>query len=883
MGVVSKDKRGLTQKEADEKLAKFGKNELKDLSKKSPLKILFRQVRSNFLIYLLLVASILSFIVGKSITGYIILLVIFMVIIVGFAQEYRAERALSALKRMIMPISIVLRNGKEVEVMSSDLVPDDVILLRSGERIPADCIILEQKDLIVNESVLTGESREIKKERAINLKNYTDINLLFMGSFVINGKALCKVIHTGMNTRFGKIAGMISTAEKELPLQKKVNKIAKYMAFFAVTISILTGLLMIFRADSLSTEFLIEVLIITIAISVSAFPEGFPVVLITSLATGVHKMAKENAIVNRMSVIETLGETTVICSDKTGTITRGEMTVKNLFADNKLFEVTGTGFEAEGEFLYGNSRVDVQNRETLKILFKTILHCNDSRIERTGEDMVYRPIGTPTEAALLIMAAKASYFREDHKFKIIEELPFNSDRKIMAVLGKDDTGNYVFVKGAPEIVISKCEYILKNGKKVKLSKKEKTKLLTINNNLTNKTYRTLALAYKSPETLKTKDFDDELIFLGIAGMEDPPRDGVKEAILTCQKAGIKVKMITGDNKETAIAIGKQVHLTGKVLEGFELDKLSDDELRKKIVDITIFARVRPEHKLRIVKALKENGEIVSMTGDGVNDAPALKEAHIGIAMGKCGTDVSREVADLTLKDDDFITIVQAIKQGRTVFNNIRKFVTYQLSCNFAELTILFIGVLLSPLYGWPVPVLLALQILFMNLVTDNLPAITLGLNNASNDIMLDKPRKKAEILNSRLIFVFIFAGILMASFSLITFWYTYSYLGQTIEDARTTTLVTLILLEIAGAFNFRSFRKGTLTRSPVTNPFLIIASIISLFATIIIVYSPLNGVFGTVPIPISDWLVALFFAFILVVIFDLFKKLNNRLNFINLE
>ncbi|MBU0959567.1 MAG: cation-transporting P-type ATPase, partial [Nanoarchaeota archaeon] len=870
-------------KEAKKKLEQYGPNEIKEISNNSPFKILLRQIKSNFIIYLLLIATVLSFIVGKNVTGYTILVVILMVIVVGFMQEYRAEKALKMLKKMIMPVSITIRDGKEKEELSINLVPDDLIILRSGEKIPADCVILEQKELLVNEAVLTGEFKEVTKELAVNMKNYSDSNMLFMGAFVIKGRCICKVLHTGMNTRFGKIAKMISTAEKELPLQKKVNTIAKYMASFAIFISIITGLLMIFRAEAVSSEFLIEVLILVIALSVSAFPEGLPVVLITSLASGAYKMAKKNAIVNRMSVIETLGETTVICSDKTGTITKGEMTVKKIFSDNRQLDISGAGYETTGKFLLGGKEIDVSKDSVLNLMFKAATFCNDTRIERIGDDNIYRPIGTPTEAALLIMSAKAGILKDDLKFERLEEIPFSSDRKMMSVFGKFESKNYVFVKGAPEILLDKCKSVQRKDGIFTLTSRDKKRILGINKEMTKGTMRTLSIAYKKSTPSNKNKLEEELVFLGLVGMEDPPREEVKESIKTCINAGISVKMITGDNKETAIAIAKQIDLEGQVIEGYELDKISDSELESKIKLITIFARVRPEHKLRIVKALKNIGEVVTMTGDGVNDAPALKEAHIGIAMGKNGTDVTREVSDLTLKDDNFVTIVSAIKEGRTIFRNIKKFVTYQLSCNFAELTILFMGVLLAPIFGWQIPILLALQILFMNLVTDNLPAITLGFNPSSTDVMDDKPMKKAEILDKKLILLLIFTGMILAILTLVTIYVSFNIFNNDFEYARTTALVSLIILEIASAFNFRSFRKGVLNRSLFVNKYLVLASVISFIAAIIIVYTPLNGVFGTVAIPLVGWAYALIPGICLIGLFDLLKYINHKKKFFNLE
>jgi len=873
---------GLSTKEAHRKLEQYGYNEIKDSSFVSPLKILLRQVKKNFVIYLLFAAMLISFFVGKTITAYTLLTVIIIVVFIGFIQEYRAEKVIQSLKKMLTPISIVIREGGEKEIPSREIVPGDLIVLRSGEKIPVDCIILEEKELLVNESILTGESKEVKKEAIKDLKNYSDKNMLFMGSFLMNGRCMAKAVHTGMNTKFGKIAGMISTAEKELPLQNKTNKIAKYMVFVAIIFSVLTGLIMVLRGST-SPTFLVEVLILVIALAVSAFPEGLPVVMITTLSTGVYRMAKKNAIVNRMSIIETLGETTVICADKTGTITKGEMTVKKILFDNKLADISGVGYEAEGGFFIDHKKIDTQKEPVLNLLFKAGLMCNDSKITRTGEDKIYNISGSPTEASLMIMAAKAEFFKEDLKFTRIEEIPFNSNRKLMSVLCKFENKNYVYSKGAPEILLEKCKYIQRHDGIFTLDEREKKRILDINKEMTSKTFRTLALSYKRIDSKNKDHFENELVFLGIVGIEDPARDEVKESILLCKKAGIKVKMITGDNRETALAIAKEIGLSGKILEGKELDEMTDEELSDIVQDIVIFARVKPEHKLKIVKALKANKEIVTMTGDGVNDAPALKEAHIGVAMGKGGTDVSRSVADLTLKDNNFSTIVAAIKEGRTVFKNIRKFTSYQLSCNYSELMVLFIGVLFAPLLGWIVPILLALQILFMNLVTDDLPAITLSLNKSSTDIMLEKPRKKKEILNKSLIIWMIIAGFSMALFTLISFFVSFNLFHQSTEVARTTALLSLILLEIANAFNFRSFRKGVLNRPLFTNKYLVYASIISVLATILIVYTPLNKIFSTVSVGWISWLIAIVLALLIILLFDTLKIINNKKKFLKLE
>ena len=868
-----KELKGLTEKEAKKRLNVYGFNELKELFHVSPLRILLRQIKKNFIVYLLFATMIISFFVGKSVTAYTILVVIVVVVSVGFFQEYKAEKAISALKRMVMPISIVIREGKEIEIPIKEVVPGDILVLRTGEKIPADCLVLEAKELRVNESVLTGESQEIKKFETKNYRGYKKENQIFMGTLVVNGRCIAKVLHTGMNTEFGKIAGMISTAEKELPLQKKVNHIAKYMVFVALSVSILTGIIMLIKATPFSYELLVDILIVVIALSVSAFPEGFPVVLMSTLASGSYRMAKKNAIVNRMSIIETLGETTVICSDKTGTITTGEMTVKKLFCDNKVFEISGVGYEATGDFLYGGRKIDVQRDNSLKLLLKAGILCNDSKIERKGTDNEYNIKGSPTEAALLIASAKAGIFKEDLNFIRKGEMPFSSERKIMSVACKEKDGNYIYSKGALEILLKNCKFIQRKDGIFTLLERDKKRIIEINKELASKSLRTLGVAFKKSDFNNKNSFEKELIFLGLIGMEDPPREEIKEALKLCSRAGIKVKMITGDNKETALAIAKQINLNkGEVMEGEELDNLSEEDLVKIVKNVVVFARVKPEHKLRIVKALKQCGEIVTMTGDGVNDAPALKEAHIGVAMGIGGTDVTREVADLTLKDDNFVTITYAIKEGRTIFNNIQKFVTYQLSCNYAELFIVFFGILL----GLPLP-LLALQILFMNLVTDNLPAISLGFNPSSQDVMTMKPRKKSQILSKNFILLIITAGTIMGVVTLGIFYFTLNVLNQELVVARTTALLTLIFFEIAHAFNFRSFRKTVFNRSLFVNKYLVYASIVSILATFLVIFSPLNRIFETAPISWFNILLAFAASFIIVLIFDILKARKGNL------
>jgi Ca2+-transporting ATPase len=509
--------------------------------------------------------------------------------------------------------------------------------------------------------------------------------------------------------------------------------------------------------------------------------------------------------------------------------------------------------------------------------------CNDARIQRTGEDKNYHVIGTPTEGALLVMASKAGIYSEDLKFSREEEIPFSSERKIMSVLCDYRKEKYIFSKGASEIILDKCKFIQEKNRVFRLTEKERKRILEINRKMNSKGRRSLGFAYKKIKSFDKKHFEDELIFLGLVGMEDAPREEVRESVQICLASGIKVKMITGDSRDTAVAIAGQIGLKGKVIEGKDLDKMNEMELSRVVAGIAIFARVRPEHKLKIVKALKINGEIVTMTGDGVNDAPALKEAHIGVAMGKTGTDVSREVSDLVLKDDNFSTIVEAIKEGRTIFKNIRKFVSYQLSCNYAELFIIFTGILLAPFLGWQIPLLLAIQILFMNLVTDDLPAITLSLTPASADIMEEKPVKKRDILNKSLIIWFIIAGFFMMFLTVFVFYVSHNLLGQSFESARTSAMLTLIFVEIANAYNFISFRRRVDIGSFRVNKYLLYASVISVIATVIVIYTPANRIFSTVPLPFIDWITAFAAGVIIVLIFNLLKHINRRKKIFELE
>ncbi|MDD3084079.1 MAG: HAD-IC family P-type ATPase [Candidatus ainarchaeum sp.] len=866
---------GLRETEAKKLLEKYGPNELSEKGKITPLTILLRQIKNNFIIYLLSAALIISFFVGKIITAYVLLGVIIIVVGTGFIQEYSADKAVKSLKKMLMHVSIVIRDGKEKEINSIEIVPGDILLLRTGEKVPADCKLIEQTNLLVNESILTGESREIQKK--INGgEEHKDDNMIFMGTLILAGKCKARVIHTGMNTKFGKIANLISSIEKEMPLQKKVGVIAKYMATIGLIVSILVGLIILFRAPVIDFDLITGILIIVIAVAVSSFPEGFPVVLTTTLSLGAHRMAKKNAIINRMSIIETLGETTVICSDKTGTITKGEMTVKKVFVSGKEISVTGTGYETNGDFFYNNKKIVLEKEKDLSLIIKGSVLCNDSIIEKTLDGKEYNVIGSPTEASLLVMSGKANFFKEDFVSERTREIPFSSERKIMSVMYKEQNNsknNIVYSKGATEVLIEKCDFIIKNGDIQKLSKKEKERILEENKKCTLDSFRTLGIAYK--KTSSKTITEDKLVFIGFVAIDDPPRKEVKQAIKDCYTAGIKVKMITGDNKETALSIARQIGLKNtKIIEGKELDHITDNELKHIVNEINIFARVKPEHKLRIVRALKENGEIVTMTGDGVNDAPSLKEAHIGVAMGKNGTDVSRSVSDMILKDDNFASIVDAVKEGRTIFKNIQKFSSYQISINFAQVAIIFFAILI----GMPLP-LIALQILFINLFSDEILAITLAFNPHSEKIMNIPPRKNSGIINKRLLQLITIAGTTMTFFSLLIFYVSYTIFGYNLAESQTMVFLTMIFFGITNAYNFRSFRKLTINRSLLVNKNMFYATIIVLIVTMTIIFTPIGTLFEVTSIRIEKILLTLAISTTIVIIFDVLKKINEKKNY----
>jgi len=679
---------GLSHEEAKRRLMEFGPNELVEKKKISPLEIFASQFK-NFLILILLAAVAVSAIIGEFVDAIVIFAIVIACAILGFIQEYRAERTMEALKRMAAARARVIRGGEEIEISARELVPGDIIVLRAGDRVPADSRLIEAINLKVDEAPLTGESvpvekqtESIQEEVAVADRN----NVVFMGTNTTYGRGRAVVTDTGMRTEFGKIAELVQAAEEPpTPLETRLEKIGKWLGLICIAVCAIVALVGVARGRPP-----LEMLIFGVALAVAAVPEALPAVVTVALAIGMQRMAKRNAVVRKLPAVETLGCTTVICSDKTGTLTRNEMTVRRLFVNDKTITVTGEGYEPKGEFRVEKSgeqhtALDPQKDDHIASLLRIATLCNDARLKST--DGAWTIEGDPTEGALVVTAAKAGIWQEKlrEQYPRIGEVPFTSERKRMSTIHTTpEGGKVVYVKGAPEIILERCAFIFKDGEVKKLSGGEKEAILEINRKMASEALRILGMAYKKlPKTVQSfnpEDVESDLIFVGLMGMIDAPREEAIKAVGICERSGIKVVMVTGDHKDTAIAVGRELGLkNGRVLTGAEMDAMSDDDLEKIVEETTIYARVSPEHKTRIVKALRKNGHIVAMTGDGVNDAPALKNSDIGVAMGITGTDVAKEASDIVLVDDNFATIVAAVEEGRGIYDNIKKYLAY---CRF---------------------------------------------------------------------------------------------------------------------------------------------------------------------------------------------------------
>jgi len=830
--------KGLSQAEAETRLAKYGPNTIVEADKIHPLQIFARQFKSP-LVWILIAAMIISFVVKEYTDFYVILAIVILNAILGFFQEYKAEEAIAALKKLISLKAIVIRSGMQKEIPASQLVPGDIIILHTGEKIAADARIIEAINLQTQEASLTGESMPVKK-LTTTFKKILAVadraNMVFSSTIVTKGRGKAVVVGTGTSTEIGRIAKLIKEAKPEpTPLQKKLSHLSKFLGIAVIAIALIVFGIGVLYGNAAFTMFLAA-----IALAVAAIPEGLPAVVTVSLAMGVKKMARHNALVRKLPSVETLGACTVICSDKTGTLTHNEMTVKRIYANDEIIEITGSGYSPEGRFTKSPHRFK-------ELLIAGALN-NDAKLKK--ENASWKIIGDPTEAALLVSAKKAGLNPDQlqQKCKRLGEIEFTSERKIMTTVNKLGQKSTAYTKGAPEVVLSLCNRALIDGRVVRISKTQKEKILEINEKFAKGALRVLGFAYKELDgKIATKDVEKEMIFLGLQAMIDPPRPEVKDAIKKCETAGIKVVMITGDHKETAMAIARQLGMKGKAVTGMDLDRIENFE--NIVEDIVVYARVNPTHKLKIIEALKKKGHIVAMTGDGVNDAPALKKADLGIAMGITGTDVAKEASDMILADDNFASIVNAVEEGRTIFDNIKKFVEYLLSSNMGEVLTIFIGILLH----MPLP-LIAIQILWINLVTDGAPALALSSEPPEPRLMKRPPRKVEErIVNKKRGIMIFLIGLLMMLGTLGVFqWYNPE---TNLIYAQTIAFTTLMMYQMFNVVNMRSEDYSIFSLK--WNKWLVGAIILSVLLQIGVVHLPfMNSIFNTTPLQAFDWLIA---------------------------
>ncbi|NLI11175.1 MAG: calcium-transporting P-type ATPase, PMR1-type [Peptococcaceae bacterium] len=864
-------KKGLTDREVKERAARFGPNELLKAPKTPPW-VLFLNQFKDFMVLVLLAATAVSGFLGEYADAVTIMIIVAVNAVLGFVQEYRAERSLEALKKLTSPEARVFRDGQERRVRTVELVPGDIVVLEEGDRVPADLRLLKTSSLEIEESALTGESLPVPKVETTlsgqDLALGDTFNMAYLGTVVTRGRGSGIVVHTGMATEMGQIAGMIQEAGQETtPLQRRLSQLGRWLVSFCLLICAVVVVVGILRGEEAYQMFLAGV-----SLAVAAIPEGLPAIVTVALAIGVQRMIKRNAIIRKLPAVETLGCATVICSDKTGTLTQNEMTVREVVIRGDTVEVSGEGYDPKGEF---TGTVD-RHREHFNLLMKAAALCNNSIIERGGISIgglfrglikgrparEWTVLGDPTEGALLVMASKAGFWREKIELKEPREseLPFDSERKRMTVVCRQPGGSLrAYVKGAPDVILDLCTHVYKNGLAVPLSSREKEEILTANAGLAEKALRVLAFAYRElpAETGKFTEelVENRLIYLGMAGMIDPPRPAAVKAVQTCRRAGIKVVMITGDHQLTARAIAGEMGILAKkdlVLTGRDLDAMPDQAFIEQVGRASVFARVSPRHKLKIVRALKQSGHVVAMTGDGVNDAPAVNEADIGVAMGITGTDVTKEASAMVLTDDNFSSIVAAIEEGRGIYDNIRKFIRYLLSCNTGEV----LTMLIAMLAGLPLP-LVPIQILWMNLVTDGLPAMALGVDPIDHDIMRRPPRHPREsVFSHGMAWRIVSNGTVIGLGTLVAFWIG-ARMGGT-DLARTMAFNTIVFFQMFYVFTCRSEFHTILELGFFTNPYLVGAVLISTALQLAVDYVPfLQSIFHVVPLHGLHWAVIL--------------------------
>ena len=866
---------GIAEEEAKRRLEVYGPNELREEKKTTALEIFLSQFKSVLVIILIISAAVSAYIAiheGEALTDtYVILFIVVMNAILGFVQEYRAEQAVEALKKMVSPHVLVLRDEREYSIDSKDLVPGDVILLEAGSRVPADSRLLEAANLQLDEAALTGESTPVTKRLGVlpeDLGVGDRTNSVFMGTVVTSGRAVAVVTETGMRTEFGNIAGMVQAIEvEEPPLKRKMEKMGRQLGAISVILCIWVFLIGVFvHKFDLETMFMTAV-----SLAVSAIPEGLPAVLTITLALGVSRMARQKSIVRRLASVETLGSTTVICSDKTGTLTKNEMTVRLISSGDRVINVTGAGYAPMGEFVYDDEPFDLRMDADLDLLLRIGYLNNDAHLQENGG--IWVVYGDPTEGALTVVGAKAG-LGEDLKesYPRIGEFPFESARKRMSTIHASPEGRKIaYVKGAPEVILERSVNILKKGKVRRLEDDDREMALETMQLMAEDALRVLAMAYRElpadVEEFEMDEVESGLTYVGLVGMIDPPRDEVPPAIQTCNQAGIRSIMVTGDHRLTAVAIAKQIGMLkvetpSSVLTGKDIEEIDDDELDEIIEDVRVFARVSPEHKMRIALSLKRNGHIVAMTGDGVNDAPALKAADIGVAMGIKGTDVTKEASDMVLEDDNFATIVRAVRGGRQIYDNVMKYLRLMLAANFDE----FIEITVVIMLGLPMP-FLPIHILWINLVSDGLPAVALSIDPPDPDIMRYPPRDPEEGLLSRFWRFILFAALVDFISDFVPFLYTYATVFasemslhglETIASevaatqARTVAFTSIVFFEFFLAYQCRSethhiFAMGR--RGWTENKMLFVSVIVSLALQMLILYVPaLNPIFKVAPL-----------------------------------
>lgn len=877
---------GLNTEQVSENQKKYGWNQLKEANKKTFLSKAADQFK-DFLILILLAASVVSFSIGEKTDAMIIVAIVIINAMLGLYQEGKAEKAIEALQKLAAPNANVIRNGAPISVPAEQLVPGDVVVLETGDIVPADLRLVESHNLQIEEASLTGESVASEKraedicEEDVSLADRK--NMAYASTILTYGRGKGVVVSTGHDTEIGKIAEVIQGYEEEsTPLQKKLARLGKQLGIIVLAVCVV-----VFVIGILQNLPMLDMFMTSVSLAVAAIPEGLPAIVTVVLSLGMGKMASKHAIVKKLPAVETLGTTTVICSDKTGTLTQNEMTVVKVFVDEHILDVEGEGYEADGRICHEKGEVDEETVPTLERLLEITLLANDAKLKRL-ENGKLGVMGDPTEGALITLANKWDMYSKDYEeaHPRKNELPFDSDRKMMTTFHENIEKNPVvsFTKGAPDVVLSRCSYWEKNNGIVELNEELREKISEVNQKFSKNALRVLALAYRSfekmPEEITVDEIEKEMIFVGLVGMIDPARAEAKEAIKLCKHAGIIPVMITGDYKETAFAIGQQLGMVediSQAMMGTELEQYNAEQMREIVKDKRVYARVSPEHKVKIVTALKENGNIVAMTGDGVNDALAIKKADIGIAMGITGTDVAKNTAEVILTDDNFASIVDAVQEGRIIYSNIKKFVSFLLSCNIGEILIVLVSILMK----LPVP-LLPIQLLWLNLVTDSFPALALGVEKGDEDIMNQPPRDPQEpILDKKTSIRITVQSIAITIATIGAYQYgLHHFTEHSLEGARTIAFVTLILAELLRSYSARSESHTVMSIGMFSNRALTLGTVFSLFMTLIVVYIPfMRTLFHTVFLGAEEWSRIIPFALIPFVVgeaYKLFHKSTNR-------